>query len=170
MATAIDTRQSDFLEMDNAKISRKHWKIRLISGMGFFTDAYDQFIIGVVMALLKPLWHVGKVEEALVEATALLASAIEALLFGRIADGGACSRRWSDSLCILAEHLVAHRLSVHSWHWNRWRLSGLRYHHERVRGKGSSRDAGDPGICRAGSRSYRGAASCGSSAIDRPFA
>ena len=31
-----------------------------ISGMGFFTDAYDLFIIGVVMAMLKPMWHVGQ--------------------------------------------------------------------------------------------------------------
>jgi hypothetical protein len=36
MAIAIDTRQSDFLERDNAKISRQHWKSMLISGMGFF--------------------------------------------------------------------------------------------------------------------------------------
>jgi MFS transporter, PHS family, inorganic phosphate transporter len=34
MAIAIDTRQRDFLEMDNAKISREHLKIMLISGMG----------------------------------------------------------------------------------------------------------------------------------------
>ena len=27
-----------------------------ISGMGFFTDAYDLFIIGVVMAILTPMW------------------------------------------------------------------------------------------------------------------
>jgi MFS family permease len=54
--------------------------------MGFFNDAYDLFIIGVVMTLLKPLWHVGKVEKALVESTALIASAIGALLFGRVAD------------------------------------------------------------------------------------
>jgi PHS family inorganic phosphate transporter-like MFS transporter len=70
IATSIDTRQTDFSEMDNAGISKEHWKIMLISGMGFFTDAYDLFIIGVVMALLKPMWHVGKVEEGLVESTA----------------------------------------------------------------------------------------------------
>jgi hypothetical protein len=61
MATSIDTRQSDFSEMDNAGISQEHWKIMLISGIGFFTDAYDLFVIGVVMALLKPMWHVGKI-------------------------------------------------------------------------------------------------------------
>jgi MFS transporter, PHS family, inorganic phosphate transporter len=162
MAIAIDTRQSDFLEMDNAKISREHWKIMLISGMGFFTDAYDLFIIGVVMALLRPLWQIGKVEEAPVESTALFGFCNRSTTLrpdrGYVGpqanprDGGACSRRRSDSLRIVAEHLVADRLSVHSWHWNRRRLSGLRYHHERVRGKGSSRDASEPGICHAGSR------------------
>jgi hypothetical protein len=35
--------------MDYARISGHHWKIMFISGMGFFTDAYDLFIIGVVM-------------------------------------------------------------------------------------------------------------------------
>jgi hypothetical protein len=49
---------SDFSEMDDAQISSHHWKIMFISGMGFFTDAYDLFIIGVVMTLLKPIWHV----------------------------------------------------------------------------------------------------------------
>jgi hypothetical protein len=63
MADAANTRQSDFSDMDNAGISKEHWKIVLISGVGFFTDAYDLFIIGVVMTLLKPMRHVGKFEE-----------------------------------------------------------------------------------------------------------
>ena len=33
-------------QMDEAATSRQHWKILLTSGMGFFTDAYDLFIIG----------------------------------------------------------------------------------------------------------------------------
>ncbi len=52
--------KTDFSEMDNAGISKEHWKIMFISGMGFFTDAYDLFVIGVVRALLKPIWHAGK--------------------------------------------------------------------------------------------------------------
>jgi PHS family inorganic phosphate transporter-like MFS transporter len=39
--------------MDASEVTPLHWKIMFISGMGFFTDAYDLFIIGVVMALLK---------------------------------------------------------------------------------------------------------------------
>ena len=140
MATSIDTRQTDFSEMDNAGISKEHWKIMFISGVGFFTDAYDLFIIGVVMALLKPMWHVGKVEEGLVESTALLAAAIGALLFGRVADMVGRkriygvevlgSRRGRNRLRLLPQHLVADRVSFHSRHRDRRRLSCLRHHYE----------------------------------------
>ena len=42
--------QTDILSrMDDSKIMKQHWKIMFISGMGFFTDAYDLFIIGVVI-------------------------------------------------------------------------------------------------------------------------
>jgi hypothetical protein len=42
--------QTDILSrMDDSKITKQHWKIMFISGMGFFTDAYDLFIIGVVI-------------------------------------------------------------------------------------------------------------------------
>src|SRR5579862_1128096 len=97
----------DFSEMDNAKISAHHWKIMFISGMGFFTDAYDLFIIGVVMTLLKDTWHVGKLEESLVESTALLASALGALLFGRVADMLGRKRIYGYEVLVLAAGALA---------------------------------------------------------------
>src|SRR5579862_6781607 len=97
----------DFSEMDNAKISAHHWKIMFISGMGFFTDAYDLFIIGVVMTLLKDTWHVGKLEESLVESTALLASALGALLFGRVADMLGRKRIYGVEVLVLAVGAIA---------------------------------------------------------------
>jgi MFS transporter, PHS family, inorganic phosphate transporter len=97
----------DFTEMDNAKISSHHWKILFISGMGFFTDAYDLFIIGVVMTLLNGLWHVGKLEESLVESTALLASAFGALLFGRVADMLGRKRIYGLEVLVLAAGAIA---------------------------------------------------------------
>jgi len=30
-----------FAALDDAKVSRLHWKIMFVPGMGFFTDAYD---------------------------------------------------------------------------------------------------------------------------------
>jgi MFS family permease len=93
--------------MDDAKVSRHHWKIMFISGMGFFTDAYDLFIIGVVMTLLKPLWKVQPLEEGLVESTALLAAAIGALLFGRVADMLGRKRIYGFEVLVLAAGAVA---------------------------------------------------------------
>jgi MFS family permease len=99
--------KSDFSEMDNSKLSAHHWKIMFISGMGFFTDAYDLFIIGVVMTLLKPLWHVQPLEESLVESTALLAAALGALLFGRVADMLGRKRIYGFEVLVLAAGALA---------------------------------------------------------------
>ncbi len=99
--------QPNFSEMDDARISAHHWKIMLLSGMGFFTDAYDLFIIGVVMTLLKPIWNVQPLQESLVESTALLASAIGALLFGRVADMVGRKKIYDFEVLVLAAGALA---------------------------------------------------------------
>ena len=43
----------------------------LVSGMGFFTDAYDLFVIGIVTTLLKTQWHLGTGQVALLNAVML---------------------------------------------------------------------------------------------------
>src|ERR1700743_959574 len=122
MAILINTKRSDFSEMDDSGISKEHWRIMFISGMGFFTDAYDLFIIGVVMVLLKPMWNVGKVEEGLVTSTALLASAIGALLFGRVADMLGRKRIYGVEVLVLAAGAIACAFSPNIW----W-LIGFRF-------------------------------------------
>jgi PHS family inorganic phosphate transporter-like MFS transporter len=73
----VTMKQTDILSrMDDSKITKQHWKIMFISGMDFFTDAYDLFIIGVVIALLKDEWHTSPWAVGLVTSTALLASAL----------------------------------------------------------------------------------------------
>ena len=122
MAESPSAKTVDFTAMDNAGLSVEHWKIMFISGMGFFTDAYDLFIIGVVMALIKPMWKVGKVEEALVESTALLASAIGALLFGRVADMLGRKPIYGVEVLVLAAGAIACAFSPNIW----W-LIGFRF-------------------------------------------
>jgi MFS transporter, PHS family, inorganic phosphate transporter len=58
----------------------------LVSGIGFFTDAYDLFVIGIVSTLLKGQWHLGTGEFALLNAVMLGAAFLGALTFGRLAD------------------------------------------------------------------------------------
>lgn len=107
--------KADFRELDKARPSKLHWKIMFISGMGFFTDAYDLFIIGVVMTMLRSQWHVGKLEDSLVESTALLASAIGALLFGRVADMLGRKRIYGVEVLVLAAGAIGSAFSPNIW-------------------------------------------------------
>src|SRR5215831_20301098 len=56
------------------------------SGIGFFTDAYDLFVIGIVSTLLKGQWHLGTGQLSLLNAVMLGAAFLGALFFGRLAD------------------------------------------------------------------------------------
>ncbi len=77
--------------LDEAPLSWFHLKALLTAGMGFFTDAYDLFIIGVAMALIKGQWHLSSVQVALLGSATLLATLLGAVTFGRIAD--LCGRK-----------------------------------------------------------------------------
>src|ERR1700721_1774533 len=122
MANSMSSSKSDFSEMDNAGIFKEHWKIMFISGMGFFTDAYDLFVIGGVMTLLKPIWLVGKLEKGLGETTALPPAAIGALLFGRVADMVGRKRIYGVEVLVLAAGAIACAFSPNIW----W-LIGFRF-------------------------------------------
>ncbi len=75
-----------FSEIDDDHISPAQWRIIFVAGMGFFTDAYDLFLIGVVIKLLSSQWHLGALQASILGATALISAAIGSAVFGRIAD------------------------------------------------------------------------------------
>jgi len=54
--------------------------------MGFFTDAYDLFVIGTVAAIVTAQWHLSTTKASWVTGAALLGAVAGAFLFGRIAD------------------------------------------------------------------------------------
>jgi MFS transporter, PHS family, inorganic phosphate transporter len=82
-----EIRSKDLLAaLDEATLSRFHVRAVLVSGMGFFTDAYDLFIIGIASTLIKPEWHLGSAQLSLLNSMTLAASFIGAFVFGRIAD------------------------------------------------------------------------------------
>jgi len=53
---------------DQPIIKKSHWRIIITAGMGFFTDAYDLFIIGIITAILIPLWHLSTIQISLFSA------------------------------------------------------------------------------------------------------
>src|SRR5580692_12015379 len=72
--------------LDDAPTSGFHRRAVLISGMGFFTDAYDLFVIGTVAALVKIQWNLSTTQTSWVTGAAILGAFIGAFVFGRIAD------------------------------------------------------------------------------------
>ena len=74
------------------------------SGIGFFTDAYDLFVIGIVSTLLKGQWHLGTGQLALLNAVMLGAAFLGAMVFGRLADSFGRTRVYwiSAALMVLA--------------------------------------------------------------------
>uniref|UniRef100_A0A7V3RDJ2 MFS transporter n=1 Tax=Mesoaciditoga lauensis TaxID=1495039 RepID=A0A7V3RDJ2_9BACT len=72
--------------LDNAQLSRHHFKAMFVSGVGFFTDAYDLFIIGIAIALIAPIWKLNNGQIGLLGSISLISALIGALIFGRIAD------------------------------------------------------------------------------------
>jgi MFS family permease len=72
--------------LDEAPMSRFHRRVVVISGMGFFTDAYDLFVIGTVAAILTTQWHLSTVQVSWVTGSAILGAFIGAFAFGRVAD------------------------------------------------------------------------------------
>ena len=88
--------------LDESKISRFQLKIMFVSGMGFFTDAYDLFVIGIVVSLLKTEWTMSTSQVSWLNSATLAASALGALIFGRVADMLGRKRIYGYEVLILA--------------------------------------------------------------------
>jgi len=97
--------------LDESAFTGFHWKAMITSGMGFFTDAYDLFIIGVALSVLTPLWHLNSLEVGLLGSTSLLAAAFGALLFGRLADAIGRHAIYGLTLVVLAIGAIASAFS-----------------------------------------------------------
>lgn len=72
--------------LNEAPLGLFHLRAVITAGMGFFTDAYDLFIIGAALVLIKAEWHPTTAMIGLLGSTALLAAFLGAFVFGRLAD------------------------------------------------------------------------------------
>jgi MFS transporter, PHS family, inorganic phosphate transporter len=96
-----------FQALDDAKITRFQIKTMFVSGMGFFTDAYDLFVIGIVVSLLKTQWTLNTTQVSWLNSATLLASAFGAFIFGRVADMFGRKRIYGYEVLILAAGAIA---------------------------------------------------------------
>jgi MFS family permease len=72
--------------LDEAPRSKFHRRTVVVSGVGFFTDAYDLFVIGTVATIVAAQWHLSTVQTSWVTGSAILGAFFGAFVFGRIAD------------------------------------------------------------------------------------
>jgi len=110
-----------FQALDEAKVGRRHWLTVLTAGMGFFTDAYDLFIIGTVTVLLTPIFHLSTAQVSLLNSISLLASVLGALVFGRLMDRLGRKKMYGVEVALLVAGAVASAVS-----WNFWSLFAFR--------------------------------------------
>jgi PHS family inorganic phosphate transporter-like MFS transporter len=91
-----------FGPLDESRVKKYHLKTILIAGMGFFTDAYDLFVIGVIAAMFGfftpfPIPHsiftfplLGKTAVVsgieLISSAAIFGAAVGPFIFGRLGD------------------------------------------------------------------------------------
>src|SRR5215472_3393375 len=108
MSTPAAAASADpFQALDDSKISRFELKIMFVSGMGFFTDAYDLFVIGIVVALIETQWKLSTTQVSWLNSATLLASAVGAIIFGRVADILGRKRIYGYEVLILAAGALA---------------------------------------------------------------
>ncbi|MHB8189353.1 MAG: MFS transporter [Ferrimicrobium sp.] len=106
------TNEELYRQLDEAKIGRKHWLTVFTAGMGFFTDAYDLFIIGTVTVILTPIFHLNTNQISLLNSISLLAAVAGALTFGKLMDKLGRKRMYGVEIALLALGAV---LSAFSW-------------------------------------------------------
>lgn len=88
-------------ELDNKKLQLFHFRLVFTAGMGFFTDAYDLFIIGIVTAILTPIWHLTLSQLALLNSAALVAAALGSVFCGIMSDKFGRKRLYGIEIMIL---------------------------------------------------------------------
>lgn len=109
-----------FEHLDRLKLTFIHIKIWYLSGAGFFTDAYDLFVISVVLAVLSEYTIPGFEElhgpsaafwKGLLASAALWATIAGQLLFGRLGDRLGRKRVYGVEAAILTSGAVLSAIS-----------------------------------------------------------
>jgi MFS transporter, PHS family, inorganic phosphate transporter len=83
----VEARTSELAaDLDEAPLGRSHARAVVASGVGFFTDAYDLFVIGIASSLISKQWSLSSDHLAVLNSTMLAAAFLGAMVFGRFAD------------------------------------------------------------------------------------
>ncbi|KAF8622559.1 hypothetical protein AX15_006909 [Amanita polypyramis BW_CC] len=113
---ALDERRKAALaEIDGAKFSWFHFKVCMVAGVGFFTDAYDIFAINIASSMLGYVYGKGGAlstnQDLGVKVATPVGTLIGQLLFGWLADRVGRKRMYGVELMIIIVATFAQALS-----------------------------------------------------------
>ncbi|MEM0061507.1 MAG: MFS transporter, partial [Fervidicoccaceae archaeon] len=118
--------RNPFDELNRTGLTRGHLKLLIVSGFGFFTDAYDLFVIGVVLLILSSdastSFHLAGNEVGLIGASSLASAILGQLLFGKIADVYGRKKVYGTELAILIAGAI---MSALSWNFSSLLISRI---------------------------------------------
>lgn len=72
--------------LDNAKLSKAHWRVWFLSAMGIFLDGFDLFIIAAALPFIKQTFVLTPSMVGLIGAAAPIGCVVGASFFGRMTD------------------------------------------------------------------------------------
>jgi len=101
--------------LDSAGIQRFHLRTILVAGMGFFTDAYDLFVISLALPILISLYEGGTINNAqigLLASSALMGAAVGQLIFGWLGDTVGRRRIFGITLSVMAVGAIGSAFSA----------------------------------------------------------
>jgi MFS transporter, PHS family, inorganic phosphate transporter len=112
---AVNNASNVISALDDAPLGRFHLRAVLVSGMGFFTDAYDLFVIGIASTLVKQDWHLSSGRLGLLNSATLGAAFLGALVFGRVADLAGRKRVYWLVAVIMVAGAIGSALAASFW-------------------------------------------------------
>jgi len=113
---------SSIANIEDAKLSMHHIKIMLISGVSFFTDAYDLFVIGIILILVKGIFTTNAFSLGLLASSALFGAVIGPAVFGYFGDKFGRKRVYWITVFILAIAAIGSSLAMSLAELIIWRL------------------------------------------------
>jgi len=103
------------IALDEAALGRSHLRAVIASGVGFFTDAYDLFVIGIASSLIAKDWDLSAGHLAVLNSTMLGAACLGAFLLGRYADKAGRKRVYWLVAAIMIVGALGSALSQSFW-------------------------------------------------------
>lgn len=124
MSLSSEPERKNFRDLDEARLNRLNLRMLLISGMGFFTDAYDLFVIGALLPVIGEYFSISheSLSYALISSSALIGAIVGPVIFGTFSDRFGRKFIYATDLLVLVVAAIGSSLSQNTLQLILWRF------------------------------------------------